>query len=225
MTVEKYLDLIPNWNREKPRFSATVQALAEPLSDGQGFLLGMSADFDLDTAIGAQLDIVGEWVGRNRYVTVPITDVWFSFDIEGVGFDQGTWKGPYDLDAAMTRLDDDHYRILLRAKIAANQWDGTLPGAKAVLDPVFGNDTHVFIQDNMDMSMTVGVSGKIPSAVTLALLSGGYIPLKPSGVRVNYLVVTDDDTSMFGFDVENDLISGLDVGSWGAPPLQVNRSI
>lgn len=34
-------------------------------------------------------------------------------------------------------LADEDYRLLLRAKIAANQWDGTPVGAKAVLDIVF----------------------------------------------------------------------------------------
>ncbi|KAA9370919.1 DUF2612 domain-containing protein [Ochrobactrum quorumnocens] len=217
--TEKYLDLIPNWNLEKPKFSATISALVEPLSGGQVFVSHLPKDFDLDVAIGSQLDIVGEWVGRTRYVQTPIPNVWFSFDVEGVGFDQGTWRYVYDLDAGMTRLDDDHYRILLRAKIAANQWDGTIPGAKAVLDPVFGEGTHVFIQDHMDMSMTIGVSGQIPSAVTLALLAGGYIPLKPSGVRVNYLVVSVNQTAMFGFDMDTELIAGFDVGSWGAPPI------
>ena len=216
--TEKYLDLIPNWNREKPKFSATLTTLLDPLAGAQSFVAHLPVDFDLDTAIGLQLDIVGEWVGRTRYVSIPIPNVWFSFDIEGVGFDQGTWKGPYDLDAGMTRLDDDHYRILLRAKIAANQWDGTLPTAKAVLDPVFGDGSHVFIQDHMDMSMTIGLSGKIPSAVTLALLAGGYIPLKPSGVRVNYLVVSEDETAMFGFDMQSELIDGFDLGAWGTPP-------
>lgn len=217
--TEKYLDLIPNWNREKPKFSGTISALVEPLAGSQAFVTHLPIDFDLDVAIGSQLDVVGEWVGRTRFVSIPIENVWFSFDLEGIGFDQGAWKGPYDLDANMSRLDDDHYRILLRAKIAANQWDGTLPGAKAVLDPVFGDGTHVFIQDHMDMPMTVGVSGKIPSAVTLALLAGGYIPLKPSGVRVNYLVVSEDETAMFGFDVQSELIDGFDHGSWGKPPI------
>lgn len=217
--TEKYLDLIPNWNREKPKFNATISALVEPLAGGQAFVSQLPMDFDLDVAIGSQLDVVGEWVGRTRYVSIPIANVWFSFDIEGIGFDQGAWKGPYDLDANMSRLDDDNYRILLRAKIAANQWDGTLPGARDVLDPVFGDGTHVFIQDHMDMSMTIGISGKIPSAVTLALLAGGYIPLKPSGVRVNYLVVSEDETAMFGFDVQSDLIDGFDQGSWGKPPI------
>ncbi|MCX2699267.1 DUF2612 domain-containing protein [Ochrobactrum chromiisoli] len=217
--TEKYLDLIPNWNREKPKFNATISALVEPLAGGQAFVSQLPMDFDLDVAIGSQLDVVGEWVGRTRYVSIPIANVWFSFDIEGIGFDQGAWKGPYDLDANMSRLDDDNYRILLRAKIAANQWDGTLPGARDVLDPVFGDGTHVFIQDHMDMSMTIGISGKIPSAVTLALLAGGYIPLKPSGVRVNYLVVSEDETAMFGFDVQSNLIDGFDQGSWGKPPI------
>lgn len=219
MTPNIYLDLIPNWNRGKLKFSATIRALVEPLCQGQSFINHLSKDFDIDSAIGAQLDIVGQWVGRTRYIATLIPNVWFSFDVDGVGFDQGAWKGVYDLDGGMTRLDDDHYRILLKAKIAANQWDGTLPGAKAVLDPVFGDNSRAFIQDNMDMSITVGVSGKIPSAVTLALLAGGYIPLKPSGVRVNYLVVTADDTPMFGFDVENEFISGFDTGSWGASPI------
>lgn len=196
-----------------------LKSLAEPLTGLQAFLASLPQAFDVDSAIGAQLDIVGIWVGRSRYIATPIPNVWFSFDLDGVGFDQGAWKGVYDLDGGMTSLDDDHYRILLKAKIAANQWDGTLPGAKAVLDSVFGSGTAVFIQDNMDMSMTVGVSGKVPSAVTLALLAGGYIPLKPSGVRVNYLVVTADETPMFGFDVENKFISGFDIGSWGAPPV------
>lgn len=218
MTPDKYLDLIPNWNRNKPKFSANLRALIDPLAGLQAFLAGMPLAFDIDTAIGVQLDIVGIWVGRSRFVAMPLENVWFSFDTEGLGFDQGNWKGPYDLDAGMSRLDDDHYRILLKAKIAANQWDGTLPGAKAVLEPVFGGDSIVFIQDNMDMSITIGVAGKIPSAVSLALLAGGYIPLKPEGVRVSYLVVSVDQTPLFGFDVQNDFIAGFDTGSWGVPP-------
>jgi len=218
MTPEKYLDLIPNWNRNKPKFSANIRALIGPLAGLQAFLAGMPLYFDIDDAIGVQLDVVGEWVGRSRYVALPLENVWFSFDTEALGFDQGNWKGPYDLDAGMSRLDDDHYRILLKAKIAANQWDGTLPGAKAVLEPVFGGASIVFIQDNMDMSMIIGVAGKIPSAVSLALLAGGYIPLKPEGVRVNYLVVSVDQTPLFGFDVQNDFIAGFDTGSWGIPP-------
>jgi hypothetical protein len=41
--------------------------------------------------------------------------------------------------------------------------------------------------------MLIGISGKIPSAIFPALLSGGYIPLKLEGVRVSTYVVTSSD--------------------------------
>ncbi|MCY1516756.1 hypothetical protein D9M68_514060 [compost metagenome] len=135
-----------------------------------------------------------------------------------MGFNQGSWKGPFDPETGLTLLDDDTYRLVLRAKIGANHWDGTLESSAAILNSIFNGDTYVFIQDNQDMSMTIGVAGTVPSAVFLALLEGGYIPLKPEGVRVNYVIVTSvDGVPLFGFDVENQFVAGFDVGAWGTP--------
>lgn len=39
------------------------------------------------------------------------------------------------------------------------------------------------------MSVDIGVAGTPPSALFLALLTGGYIPLKPEGVRISYYVI------------------------------------
>lgn len=66
------------------------------------------------------------------------------------------------------------------------------------------------------MSMTIGIAGKVPSAVFLALLAGRYIPLKPEGVRVAYTIVTSvDGAPLFGFEMDNDRVAGLDTGVWG----------
>jgi hypothetical protein len=98
---------------------------------------------------------------------------------------------------------------------------GEVPAIGAVLDWDGSGDayplgTHAFIQDNQDMTMTIGISGEVPSAVFLALLSGGYIPIKPEGVRVNsYVVTSESGTPIFGFDMQNDLVGGFDSGSWG----------
>ena len=222
MKKDDYLKLVTSYHRNKPKFQATLEAIIKNVIAAGSFLRDLPSIFDIDKAIGAQLDIVGIWVGRSRRVEIPLRNVWFSFDTEGLGVDQGSWKGPYDLENEMTELDDDNYRILLKAKIAANHWDGTLATAKQILEPVFGGDgTIVFIQDNMDMSMIIGVSGKVPSAVMLSLLANGYIPLKPEGVRVHYRVVSISNTPMFGFDIENEFIQGFDIGSWGIPPGQV----
>jgi len=216
--IATYTDLVTSEHNQQPNFMAVVQALAQPMVDLQNALGGMPAKFDLDTAVDVQLDDVGLWVGISRTVPVPLTNVYFSFDTAGLGFDQGNWKGPFDPDTGLTRLDDDTYRLVIRAKIGANHWDGTLGSSKAILDSIFGGGTFVFIQDNQDMTMTIGVAGSIPSAVFLALLGNGIIPLKPEGVGVNYTIVTSiDDSAIFGFDVQNDLIAGFDVGAWGTP--------
>ncbi|UKV75135.1 DUF2612 domain-containing protein [Burkholderia vietnamiensis] len=213
-----YTALITSEHRDKPRFMGTVGALVQPIVDQMNVLQSMPAKFDLDNAVGVQLDDVGLWVGVSRKIRIPLTGIYFSFDIAGLGFDQGTWKGPFDPDTGLTVLDDDTYRLIIRAKIGANHWDGTLASSAEILNSIFGADTHVFIEDHQDMSMTIGIAGKVPSAVFIALLAGGYIPLKPEGVRVAYTIVTTvDGTPMFGFDMSGPYVAGFDAGAWGKP--------
>lgn len=212
-----YTGLITSEHNQRPKFMAVVTALAQPMVDLMNVLGSMPAKFDLDDAVGVQLDDVGRWVGISRIIRTPLTDVYFSLDIDGLGFDQGIWKGPFDPDTGLTTLDDDTYRLVIRAKIGANHWDGTMEGSVAILNSIFGDDTHVFIQDNQDMTMTIGIAGQQPSAVFLAMVAGGYIPLKPEGVRVDLVIVSTEDAPIFGFDVQNNFISGFDVGAWGNP--------
>lgn len=213
------LDLIPAMNRGMPRFTAMLDAELRPVVAAQDATLHLTVDFDLDVAVGAQLDVDGEWIGRSRYVTVPIAGIYFTFDNAMRGFDQGIWyESQYAISGGVTRLDDETYRTLLRAKIAANHWDGTLPGAKSALSIMFPEgQTRAFIIDNQDMTMTFAVAGQVPSLLFISLLSQGYIPLKPEGVLANY-VVTTAEGPLFGFDVQNEYISGFDTGAWGAGP-------
>ncbi|KVO82385.1 hypothetical protein WL21_08640 [Burkholderia ubonensis] len=214
--LNDYTVLITSEHRDKPRYMATIAAVVQPLVDQMNLLASMPGKFDLDVAVGDQLDTVGLWVGVSRRIRTPLTGIYFSFDIDGLGFDQAIWKGPFDPDTGLTVLDDDTYRLVIRAKIGANHWDGTLASSAAILSSIFGADTHVFIEDHQDMSMTIGISGKVPSAVFLALLAGGYIPLKPEGVRVNYTIVTTvDGAPLFGFDMSNQFVAGFDAGAWG----------
>ncbi|MFJ6322250.1 MULTISPECIES: DUF2612 domain-containing protein [unclassified Rhizobium] len=218
--VESYLDRVAPFWRGKQKFMAELAALFEPITDLQDVLAGLPGDFDLDVAVGVQLDAVGEWVGRSRNIPIPIANVWFSFDDAPRGFDLGIWKGPFDNDYGITVLDDDTYRLFLRAKIAANNWDGTVETATAAFNLIFSKSpgSLIFVIDNGDMSMTVGIAGKIPSILFLALLKQGFLPLKPEGVRVDYEITSVDGQPVFGFDVENEYIAGFDTGAWGVTP-------
>lgn len=214
-----YLDLITPYHRGRPKYRQTVGAVVEPVADAQAVLSDLSLIFDLDAAIGVQLDHVGEWVGRSRYVNIPLASVWFSFDTEGLGWDHGIWKGEFDPDTGLYALDDETYRSLLKLKIIANQWDGTIESIREPMERFFSGDgVYMYIEDRFDMSMIFGVSGRRPNAAFLALLTGGYIPIKPEGVQALYLTTSVEDAPIFGFDVDNEYIGGWDHGSWGVPP-------
>ena len=82
---------------------------------------------------------------------------------------------PFDPDNGLTVLDDDTYR-LLRAKIGANHWDGTLETSAAILNQIFQGGTHVLIEDNGDMSVDIGVAAARLGAVP-GPADRGYIPI------------------------------------------------
>lgn len=218
MTVQlsQYTSLITSEHNEKPRFMAMVSLLAQWAVDRQNMLASIPGLFDIDDAVGQQLDWVGQWVGISRNLSIPLTGVYFSFDTAGLGFDQGTWLGPFDPTTGLVSLPDNAYLTLLYAVVAANNWDGTVPGAYTAWNTIFEPLGYsILIEDGQDMTMTVALIGPTPDAVTLALFTGGYLNLRPAGVGITfYYTQSVPNVPIFGFDAENSSISGFDVGAW-----------
>ena len=136
--VNSYLGLVTSEHASKANYIATLTAVLAPLMDVQTVLAGMRAAYDVDTAIGAQLDTIGLWVGASRLLQVPITGVYFSWDTAGQGWGQGVWLGPGASPSQLTILGDDQFRTLIRARIANNGWDGSIPGAYGIGAAAFG---------------------------------------------------------------------------------------
>jgi hypothetical protein len=213
--LDSYLDLVTSLYRGQPKFMALVAELAGPLVDIQALMEAVRAAFGLSDAIGVQLDAVGLWVGRSRHLETPLSGVYFAWGTASVGWNEGTWREPYDPETGLVRLPDDAYRTLLRARVAANSWDGTGAGADAVWSVLFdGTGFLVVIQDNQDMSVKVGLAGRRPDAVTLALLTGGYLLLKPAAVRVEYYAVSAGGGALFAWDCDSDALAGWGDGAW-----------
>ena len=170
MDSSVYTGLITSEHREKPKFDALVALVAGSFADVNNAAASLNEAFDLDRAVGVQLDAVGLWIGLSRKVLVPISGVYFSFDTDGLGWEQGNWKGPYDPDAGITSLDDETYRTMLRAKIAANHWDGTLGNYREIMQQAFGGfGVTVVPVDNQDMTMDVYFFGGVMPAVVISL--------------------------------------------------------
>ena len=151
--LEYLLALITSSHNQMPRYMETVALSVKLYAELVALARGLIGLFDLDTAVGQQLDFTGQWIGLTRFVDI-LLDVWFSFDIEGLGFDQGKWQTPYEALTQAVELGDDTYRQLLKARVVANHWDGTIPHAEYVWDTLFlgaegGMDTgfKVVLQD------------------------------------------------------------------------------
>ena len=214
--VQPYLALVTSEHQPMPDYMAMLAATLQPLADGLALLASMPALYDLDLAVGQQLDTTGLWIGVTRDIAEPLPDVYFSFDTPGLGFDQGTWFGPGDSVDGLVVLPDANYRTLLYARAAANQWDGTIEGAYAVWNVLFeGTGYGILIQDLDNMHIIYALTGPVPDALTEALFTGGYLNLVSAGVMVDaYLVPTVPDAPFFGFGVENSSISGFGTGAW-----------
>jgi len=222
--MSRYTDLITNYHRGKPLFVDHVDLSTRPLIDTSTALQNLLTAFDIDNAIGVQLDVLGEWIGRTRIVSQPISGVYFSFDTDGLGWEQGVWQGPYDPDAGFTSLSDDTYRIVLKAKIAINSWDGQNDSLPAILDTALdGSGLKMQIVDNQDMTISVWVFPEEDiNQVSLELLAAirqGYLTVKAAGVwagniQTPSILTPSVGSRFFGFDMDNEYIAGFDDGAW-----------
>ena len=223
--MSKYTDLITNYHATKPKFFDHVDLSTRPLIDITGATRGLVSAFDIDTAVGVQRDILGLWIGRSRIVSQPISGVYFSLDIDGLGFDQGVWQGPYDPDSGYTTLSDETYRIILKAKIAINNWDGRNDSLPPILDAALeGSGLKMQIVDNQDMTISIWVFPETDiSNVSLELIAAirqGYLTVKAAGVwggsiEIPAVETPSEGNRFFGFDMDNEYIAGFDDGAWG----------
>jgi hypothetical protein len=186
--IDDYLNLITSQYQNSLKFLAWLRVVLQKLNDATALLATMATYFDLDLAIGSQLDVLGQYLNQSRIL---------SFIPAG---------------QATNVLGDSDYRFLLKATVIKNNWNGKVPSyaaAWAMMMP----DGQIFIDDNQDMTMTVYVAGNF-SAVKQSLIENGLVVPKPAGVLLNYYFGV---YPVFGYDLANSYVAGYDVGTWFSP--------
>lgn len=234
--VSLYLNRVPPLHRDKTNFIATLAMALQPFVDANNFNAGLPAAFDIDNAIGAQLDIVGLWLNQSRSLALPLQNVFFSWGDPLRGWGRGIWFNP-DINPGVTytQLSDDDYRPLLKAIAIANEWDGTVTMGQTVLDEYFppGAGTFTFIEEDgfavqggasVQKGITIGVSGVIPSIVGLQVLAQDLLRLKPGGMAVKYAITSVNGSPLFGWGVDNEYIGGWGRGAWAVSPETIAAS-
>lgn len=200
-TTIDYADLVPSKHRDLPRFRQVIQLLAQASASSQALFGSLPADFDVDRAIGAQLDVIGEWVGIGRQLPVEITGVYFEWDgTDAVGWDRGVWQGAFDPSAGPTRLNDTDYRRLIKTKILINRWDGSLGQLETIWQSLLPDDRAGIVIDNQDMTMSLGFDGEPIAGLQLAILNLGLALIKPTAVRILDVFSSTAGEPIFAWD-------------------------
>ena len=184
---DDYTNLITNLYRTKPNFMTWLSLNLFKLPYAVDVNSAFNEAFSLDSASGVQLDALGVIVGQSRKVNFT----------------------PSDGSSAL--LSDDNYRLLLRATIAKNLWDGKLNTLSPLWTVLFPGK-KILITDRQDMTMDVTLFGEF-SVVMRDLITHGYIVPKPQTVLINSVEYLSEAPA-FGFDMDTEFVSGFDKGRW-----------
>ena len=132
--------------------------------------LTLENSFDIETAVGAQLDMIGRIIGVTR-------DTFLS----------GTY----------TSLSDTDYRFMLKMKILRNQLGSTLYDIDTYFWAYYPNVFSVFDHKDMSISFMVN-STNVPSTLIRMLFSKDLMPY-PMGVIRSYITYIPQLDNIFGF--------------------------
>lgn len=192
-----YSQLLILQYRTKPKAVATVQLMVnQSLCDGLPQELANC--FNLQTAVGVQLNLIGKIVGVPRQIVgLDLVHTFFNFtSYDGtpasIGFGSYT-DNPYPTDLFMSYFDDTIYtltdfemRSLIQLKIIYNNVFSSTKNIVDALWSVFGN--LVSFIDNQDMSVTFNVLPPYAN-VFLAAQFLNILP-KPMGVGATVNIET-----------------------------------
>ena len=192
VALDSYRRLLTSEYRHSPKLIDWLLWLLNEGTTYTTFTQIFTDAFDLDNAIGAQLDSIGRMVGVRRLLD----------------FIPSGGESPL--------LGDDTYRMLIKSAIIKNTWKGKLEELYTAWRTIFP-DTKLFqIQDLQDMTYNVIVAGAFTS-LERELITKGYIIPKPEGVRINLLTITDTSgLPLFSYDMDTLQYSGYD-SYWATP--------
>jgi hypothetical protein len=185
-----YAALITSEHNQKPKFMAMVQAVTGSIGDVNAGIQAIQPAFDLDNAVGAQQDVIGEWVGQSRVIPGVLTIGFFGFLDDASASPFGELADPsiggrfYELGESFestTVLGDADYLTVLKAKIVRNQSDGTLADLEAALQFIFGAACQV--TDNGTLSLAIHISTPLTPTQKALLLGLDILP-RPAGVAI-----------------------------------------
>jgi hypothetical protein len=215
--IEKGIARLVYQFNSSSKFQDFLEAFLQQLQDLKISDLQLLNERYLDTAVGAQLDGIGEIVGIDRpKAAIDIIGA-FGFltdnTARGFGSTIADIGGNFvNKNSTEELIGDDLYRIIIRVKIIKNQTAMTVDDTTRLISFMFGNvEVRYFLFENLKPIYAIG---KIITPLEIFLLDN--IPILIGIEDVTYFMSYnenafsfDGDISGLGFgDINNPLIGG-----------------
>ena len=201
----KNLLIIQYNNKEKARSEVGLQ-VANLLSND--IISKIQDGYNIDTAVGLQLDILGKYIGEDRFLSGVAALVGEFFAMTSYGDLSSAEVGMSDYSSFATdtggsvfyddlqitqKLNDDNYRFILKLRILQNNIDHSHKSIDDGLFRFFGNGLVMSASTNMIISYFVNDANLNKASIAY---DKEVLP-RPMGVRIGGLIKRNK--KFFGF--------------------------
>jgi hypothetical protein len=199
--VQYYINLLIIQYQNQPKARATIEAVISTLML-YDMMISVRDGYDLNTAVGRQLDIIGKYLGEDRTITgTTFTREYFGFrkygDVSPYNFKtfrrygiepvDVKWFSYKEANRSLYDLSDNEYRQILKFKLVQNYSDASNQDIDDFLDAYFGSS--VIFTDRENMTISYIFQNTVERLVTIAQ-SEGLLP-RPAGVGLSVSFVPD----------------------------------
>lgn len=218
--VSYYVNTLIIQYNNRPKAQATIRAFTEAIL-ANGIIWDVMNGYNVDTAVGKQLDIIGKYVGIDRFfnVTDPV-DYFALTDYVEVDpdseqkygfttypdFDDDQFNGTMNYNSVLTvenKLNDDDFRILIKLKIVQNHSNHS---HKSIDDSIFSFFGDAIIPSSQgDMKMWYFVTDQLTDRIRAAQIKG--VLARPMGVGMG-VIEKPEGIPFFGFTTYQQIQSG-----------------
>lgn len=167
--IDYYADLLILQYKSKPKAYETIRALGELLVIGT-LAQEIKDAFNIETATGVHLDLIGKYAGVGR---------------QAITF------------SSQVTLSDDDYRQMIKMKIVQNNSESTLASIQELIQSFFPNSLRVF--DDGTMRMSYYFNSQIGSELLAEAFVRQSVLPKPMGVELSSLIYVAEVNDLYGF--------------------------
>lgn len=218
MELEKldYHQIVKDRITNQFKHSLNIERLNKVWTNGfqelQETLLDIANINNVDTALGKNLEIIGEIVGQPRGLLQISTSGYFGFEQDPGAKSFGSLKNGrggiyYSLDdpaSGNVKLNDTDYRLFVKSKIILNNTGSTPEDIIAAARYIFQTDTVELFEGGTDpeepgvMTLNIGRAWNDPEATFFpdldeTVIADRLLPI-PVGVRIEYTDVNVSET-------------------------------